>query len=259
MKNIVRIFIISLFILAGSFSSVGLRDYKIRKVVIDAGHGGKDPGTSGAISKEKDVALSIALETGRIIKENVPDVEIIYTRQKDSYPTLHDRANLANKENADLFISIHCNANPNHKIYGSETYVMGGHKSDENLEVAQRENSVILNEEGYEDIYGDFDPNSPESYITFSMIQSAYQQNSVKFAQNIQYQFKNRVSRKSRGVKSAGFLVLWRTTMPSVLVEVGFLSNQKEEKELNDKVNQVFIASGIYRAFRDYKDELEGD
>ncbi len=136
---------------------------------------------------------------------------------------------------------------------------MGAHKSDENLNVAQRENSVILQEEDYQSVYDDFDPNSPESYITFSLIQSAYQQNSVKFAQNVEYQFKNRVNRRSRGVKSAGFLVLWRTTMPSVLVEVGFLSNQKEEKELNDKVNQVFIASGIYRAFRDYKSELENN
>ncbi|MEL7148198.1 MAG: N-acetylmuramoyl-L-alanine amidase, partial [Bacteroidota bacterium] len=117
----------------------------------------------------------------------------------------------------------------------------------------------ILEEEDYQNVYNDFDPNSPESYITFSLIQSAYQQNSIKFAQNIEYQFKNRANRRSRGVKSAGFLVLWRTTMPSVLVEVGFLSNQKEERELNDKVNQVFIASGIYRAFRDYKNELEGN
>lgn len=259
MKNIVRVVIFSVFLVAGSFTAVDLQDYRIRKIVIDAGHGGKDPGTSGDISKEKDVALAIAMETGRIIKENMPNVEIIYTRTGDSYPTLHDRANLANKNNADLFLSIHCNSISNDRIYGSETYVMGAHKSDENLNVAQRENSVILQEEDYKDVYDDFDPNSPESYITFSLIQSAYQQNSVKFAQNIEYQFKNRVNRRSRGVKSAGFLVLWRTTMPSVLVEVGFLSNQKEEKELNDKVNQVFIASGIYRAFRDYKSELENN
>lgn len=248
-----------MFLVAGSFTPADVQDYRIRKIVIDAGHGGKDPGTSGKISKEKDVALEIALETGRIIKENIPDVEIIYTRTDDSYPTLHERANIANKNNADLFISIHCNAISNDRIYGSETYVMGAHKTNENLQVAQRENSVILEEEDYESIYDDFDPNSPESYITFSLIQSAYQQNSIKFAQNIEYQFKNRVNRRSRGVKSAGFLVLWRTTMPSVLVEVGFLSNQKEEIELNDKVNQVFIASGIYRAFRDYKNELEGN
>ena len=259
MKNIASIIIFSLLLVVGSFTPVDVQDYRIRKIVIDAGHGGKDPGTSGQISKEKDVALAIALETGRIIKENIPDVEIIYTRTGDSYPTLHERANLANKNNADLFISIHCNAISNSRIYGSETYVMGAHKSDENLEVAQRENSVILQEDNYKNVYDDFDPSSPESYIAFSLIQSAYQQNSVKFAQNIEYQFKNRVNRRSRGVKSAGFLVLWRTTMPSVLVEVGFLSNQKEEKELNDKVNQVFIASGIYRAFRDYKNEVEGN
>ncbi|MEL6559181.1 MAG: N-acetylmuramoyl-L-alanine amidase [Bacteroidota bacterium] len=259
MKNIVRILIISVILVAGSFSTVDLQDYKIRKIVIDAGHGGKDPGTVGRISHEKDVALKIAMETGRIIKENMPDVEVIYTRTDDSYPTLHERANLANTNNADLFMSIHCNAISNDRIYGSETYVMGAHKTDDNLNLAQRENSVILQEEDYKEVYDDFDPASPESYITFSLIQSAYQQNSIKFAQNIEYQFKNRVNRRSRGVKSAGFLVLWRTTMPSVLVEVGFLSNEKEEKELNDKVNQVFIASGIYRAFRDYKNELENN
>ncbi len=241
----------------GSFSSVGIRNYQVKRVVIDAGHGGRDPGTSGNMSKEKDVALSIALELGRIINEKLPNVEVIYTRKGDTYPTLDERANLANKKNADLFISIHCNSNPNTKVYGSETYVMGNHVSDDNLKVAQRENSVILREDNYEETYDGFDPNSPESYILFSLYQSAYQQNSVKLAQNIQYQFKNRVNRRSRGVKSAGFLVLWRTTMPSVLVEVGFLSNLKEEKELNDKLNQVYIASGIYRAFRDYKEELE--
>ncbi len=257
MKNIAIVISFSLVLVFGSFSSLGLKNYKIKTIVIDAGHGGKDPGTSGIVSKEKDVALSIALELGRIIKEKMPDVEVVYTRDKDTYPTLSQRANLANKKNADLFVSIHCNANPNHNIYGSETYVMGNHVSDDNLKVAQRENSVILREENYQETYDGFDPNSPESYILFSLYQSAYQQNSVKLAQNIQYQFKNRVNRKSRGVKSAGFLVLWRTTMPSVLVEVGFLSNQKEEKELNDKLNQVYIASGIYRAFRDYKTELE--
>ncbi|MCR9253685.1 MAG: N-acetylmuramoyl-L-alanine amidase [bacterium] len=257
MKNIAIVISFSFVLVFGSFSSLGLKNYKIKTIVIDAGHGGKDPGTSGIVSKEKDVALSIALELGRIIKEKMPDVEVVYTRDKDTYPTLSQRANLANKKNADLFVSIHCNANPNHNIYGSETYVMGNHVSDDNLKVAQRENSVILREENYQETYDGFDPNSPESYILFSLYQSAYQQNSVKLAQNIQYQFKNRVNRKSRGVKSAGFLVLWRTTMPSVLVEVGFLSNQKEEKELNDKLNQVYIASGIYRAFRDYKTELE--
>ncbi|MGB3467705.1 MAG: N-acetylmuramoyl-L-alanine amidase, partial [Cyclobacteriaceae bacterium] len=190
MKNIVRVFIFSVFLVAGSFTPVDLQDYRIRKIVIDAGHGGKDPGTSGKISKEKHIALAIALETGRIIKENLPDVEIIYTRNKDTYPTLHERANLANKENADLFMSIHCNSISNDRIHGSETYVMGAHKSDENLNVAQRENSVILQEEDYKKVYDDFDPNSPESYITFSLIQSAYQQNSIKFAQNIEYQFK---------------------------------------------------------------------
>lgn len=257
MRNIAIPFCISVLLILGSFQTVGVRNYKIDKIVIDPGHGGKDPGTHGAISREKDVALGIALEVGRIIKENLPDVEVVYTRKDDSFPELHERADIANQIDADLFISIHANWVSNPRIHGTETYVMGLDKLEKNFMVAQRENAVILLEENTEDNYDGFDPNSPESYILFSLYQSAYQQNSLKLAQNIESQMKNRVGRNSRGVRSAPFLVLWRTSMPSVLFEVGYLSNAKEEKDLNDQLNQVYIASGIYRAFRDYKLELE--
>ncbi len=241
-----------------SFNNTGVKDYKIRKIVIDAGHGGKDPGTSGEYSHEKDIALNIALETGKIIKEYIPDVEIIYTRKDDSFPTLMDRADIANNNHADLFISIHCNSAPwSNTVHGTETYVMGVQNSGRNFEVAKRENSVILLEENYEENYQGFDPNSPESYILFSLTQNAFQERSIALASKVESQFKNRVGRKSRGVKQSSLYLLWSTGMPSVLIETGFLSNSKEERDLNDKLQQTYIASGIFRAFRDYKNELE--
>lgn len=256
-RNIAITFGISIILLLASFHPANVGSYKIDKVVIDPGHGGKDPGTHGAISNEKDVALGIALELGRIINENLPEVKVVYTRNDDSFPELHSRADLANEQDADLFISIHANWVSNPGIHGTETYVMGLDKVEKNFQIAKRENSVILLEDNEEDRYDGFDPNSPESYILFSLYQSAYQQNSLKLAQNIEDQMKTRVGRNSRGVRSAPFLVLWRTSMPSVLFEVGYLSNADEEKDLNDDLNQVYIASGIYRAFRDYKQELE--
>jgi len=245
----------------GSFKPTGIKAFKVDKVVIDAGHGGKDPGTVGSFSKEKDIALKIAMELGRIIKENLKDVEVIYTRTSDKSLDLYARPEIANKNDADVFISIHCNAVPKNKgvIYGTETYVMGLHRSERNLEVAKTENSVILLEEDYQEKYEGFDPNSPTSNIMFSIMQSAYLENSLSLAEKIEYQFKNRVGRKSRGVMQAGFWVLFKTSMPSVLVEVGYLSNPKEERYLNDDLGQVYLASGIYRAFRDYKAEIESE
>jgi N-acetylmuramoyl-L-alanine amidase len=258
MKNIVAILLFSVALVTASFNHTGVRDYKVQKVVIDAGHGGKDPGTSGEFSVEKDIALSIALETGEIIKKHMPDVEVIYTRVDDSYPDLKDRSDLANNNHADLFMSIHCNSAPwSEKVHGTETYVMGLHKTEENFEVAKRENSVILLEENYEETYQGFDPSSPESYILFNLTQSAYQERSIAMASKVEDQFKNRVGRRSRGIKQAGFYVLWSTSMPSILIETGYLSNAKEERDLNDKLQQTYIASGIYRAFRDYKTEIE--
>lgn len=258
MKNIVRTLgVVALFVLGG-FNNVGTKVYRVKKVVIDAGHGGHDSGALGRFSKEKDVALRIALALGKLIKQQMKGVEVIYTRQKDEFVTLHGRAQLANKKNVDAFISIHCNATPKGKMaHGTETYTMGLHTSKHNLEVAKKENSVILMEENYQENYQGFDPESPEAHILLALYQSAYNESSLKLAQNIENQFKNRVGRKSRGVKQAGLWVLWKTTAPSVLVEVGFITHPSEEKYLNSKAGQRHIASGIFRAFRDYKKHLE--
>ena len=259
MKNILITIGLTCLVLISTASNLDKRDLRINTVIIDAGHGGKDPGTHGVSSREKDVALKIAQELGRIIKEYLKDVKVIYTRSDDTFIELEQRANIANKAGADVFISIHCNAVPRNteKIYGTETYVMGLHTSKANFEVAKRENSVILMEKNNKEVYEGFDPNSPDSYILFSLYQNAYLENSLNLAQKVEQQFKNRVGRNSRGVKQAGFLVLYRTSMPSVLVEVGYLTNKKEEKYLNDPLGQTYIASGIFRAFRDYKNELE--
>nr|WP_242693207.1 N-acetylmuramoyl-L-alanine amidase [Sabulibacter ruber] len=239
-----------------SFTTFERKDVEIRTVVIDAGHGGKDTGCLGASAREKDVALKVALELGQQIQENLPDVKVIYTRKTDTFVELIDRAGIANKNHADLFISIHCNSGPS-AAFGTESYTMGLHKTSGNLAVATRENSVILQEENYEKKYNGFNPSSPQSHILFSLYQSAHIENSLRFAQKVEQQFKSRVGRSSRGVKQAGFLVLWKSAMPSTLIEIGFLTNPREEKFLNDKANQTYMASGIYRAFKEYKTELE--
>lgn len=231
--------------------------FRVETIVIDAGHGGKDPGTHGVKALEKHITLSIAKKVGNYITQNVPGVKVIYTRTDDRYIPLDERANIANKIKADLFISIHANALGRPEVHGTETYVMGPHKADGNMEVAKRENAVILLDSNHEERYEGFDPNSPESYILFSLAQSAFQESSVKLADLIESQFKERVGRRSLGVKQAGFWVLWRTSMPSVLVEVGYLTNQNEEKYLSGDKGQDLIASGIYRAFKEYKNQIE--
>jgi N-acetylmuramoyl-L-alanine amidase len=257
-RNIVLGVLSGLLLLSTSFNPAAINvPYKVRTVVIDAGHGGKDPGTLGSRSKEKDIALAIALELGNIINEYLPDVKVIYTRKDDTFVELSERAQIANKAEADMFISIHCNAAQNHEVHGTETYIMGLHVNEQNLNVAQRENSVILLEDDYKQQYEGFDPSSPESYIMFSLMQNAFLQNSLTLAENVEHQFNKRVGRNSRGVKQAGFVVLWRTTMPSILVETGFISNKKEEEFLNDKLGRTYMASGLFRAFRDYKAEME--
>lgn len=241
------------------FNPVAAQEYKkINTVVIDAGHGGKDPGTHGVNTKEKNLVLDVALKVGSYIEKNVPDVRVIYTRKDDRFLELYERANIANKNKADLFISIHANALPQKaSVYGTETYVMGLHTNDLNFNVAKRENSVILMEENHEEKYEGFDPNSPESYIMFSLTQNAYLENSLLMANYVEKQFEKKAGRKSRGVKQAGFQVLWNTYMPSVLVEIGYLTNQKEERELNTEQVKEYIASGIYRAFKEYKNQME--
>lgn len=250
--------------LLNSFDSFAQKELKIKTVVIDAGHGGKAPGTTGKYTKEKDITLKVALKVGKLIEENVPGVKVLYTRKTDVFIGLAERAKVATDNHADVFISIHANSLPEdtpydrkQSIYGTETYVMGLHKNEENFEVAKRENSVILLEDNYQEKYQGFDPNSPESYILFSLYQSASQEGSLLLASKIENEFGKRAGRKSRGVKQAGFQVLWETTMPSVLVEIGYLSNVKEERELNDPKVQDYIASAVYRAFKEYKNEVE--
>ncbi|BDD08162.1 hypothetical protein FUAX_05940 [Fulvitalea axinellae] len=257
MKNISIACFLAITFLISAFTPAGKTTFRIRKVVIDAGHGGKDTGTSGRFSKEKDIALKIALKLGGLIDDNLNDVEVIYTRKNNMFVPLSKRADIANKAGADVFISIHCNGGVHSKVSGTETFVMGLHTSEGNLNVAKRENSVIMLEDDYKTHYEGYDPKAPESHILFSLFTNSHLENSLNLAQKVEHQFKKRVGRRSRGVKQAGFVVLWRTTMPSVLVEVGFLSNPAEEKYLNDKLGQSYIASGIYRAFRDYKNELE--
>jgi N-acetylmuramoyl-L-alanine amidase len=230
--------------------------FGVKVVCIDAGHGGDDPGCLGASSKEKDVALAIALKLGEHIENNFPDVKVVYTRKTDVFIKLDERANIANKAKADLFICIHANAGGSSAI-GTETYVMGLHVSNANLKVAQRENSSILMEDDYETTYENFDPNSPESYIIFSLRQNAFLDQSLSLAAKVQKQFTERVGRRDRGVKQAGFLVLYKTAMPSVLIETGFLTNKEEESFLNSKIGQDYLASAIFRAFKEYKTEIE--
>lgn len=252
----IKLFLIAITLLNSSATSkpAGIA---VNTVVIDAGHGGNDPGTHGVFMKEKDVALKIALKVGGYIKKNIPGVKVVYTRTSDQYLALDERAAIANKHKADLFICIHANAVGREDAHGTETYVMGLHKSEGNLDVAKRENAVILLDNNYQERYEGFDPNSPESNILFSIAQSAYQESSLKFAEKVESQFKKRIGRHSHGVKQAGFWVLWRTAMPSVLIEVGFLTNKKEEKFLSESAGQDLIASGIYRAFKEYKIQVE--
>jgi N-acetylmuramoyl-L-alanine amidase len=230
--------------------------YKLRTVVIDAGHGGHDTGCLGSDSREKEVALRIALKLGKLIEANCPDVKVIYTRKTDVFIPLIERANIANRAKADLFICIHLNSGPK-AAYGAETFVMGLHKSDDNLNVAKRENAAILLEDNYQKNYDGFDPNSPEANIIFSLYQNQFMTQSLSFAAKIQKQFKDNSKRYSRGVKQAGFLVLYKTAMPSVLIENGFLTNDNDQRFLSSDAGQASMASSIYRAFKSYKSELE--
>ncbi len=231
----------------------------IKVVVIDAGHGGKDTGARGRVAREKDIVLDIAMQLARKIKSEIPEVKVILTRASDKFVDLSERSNIANRRKADLFISIHCNSLPKNKVSpaGTETFVMGLHKTDENLEVAKRENASILLEKDYEERYKGFNPNSPLAYIMLANRQNAYIASSLNFAGKIERQFKKHADRNSRGVKQAGFMVLWQTAMPSVLVETGFLSHSEEEKYLNSEEGQEEIAESIFRAFKQYKEEVE--
>jgi len=258
-KCVHNYFVVLLLLLIPFVTTEGQGDNasKFKTVVIDAGHGGKDSGALGKIAMEKDIVLSIALKVGEYLNEYMPGVNIVYTRTEDVFVPLDERAEIANKAKADLFVSIHGNSISNPKIYGAETFVLGLHRSEENLEVAKKENSVIILEEDYSIKYEGFDPTQPESYIIFELMQNVYLDQSILAATLVQNQFESRVGRHNRGVKQAGFLVLRKTSMPGILVEVGFLSNAKEEKYLMSEDGQAYLASGIFRAIRDYRDKFE--
>lgn len=261
----------------------------IKTIVIDAGHGGTDPGCNGVSNKEKDVSLAVALKLGKLIEDNYKDVKVIYTRKTDVFVQLEERAKIANKNKADLFISIHCNAagkpvmikdkktgkkHPkryknkkgkwvvvetiNPIPFGSETYVMGLKNEEGKMKVAQRENSVILLEENYEKKYEGFDPESEESYIIMSNYTSAYVLQSATLAMKIQEEYSKKAGRVDKGVHRQSIWVLWRTAMPSILTEIGYLTNPLEEQFLASEKGQNYISASIYKGFRRYKDEVEG-
>lgn len=231
--------------------------YTIKTVVIDAGHGGKDPGAVGKVSKEKDITLAIALKTGKYIEKNIPGVKVIYTRSTDVFVELHKRAEIANKNKADVFISIHVNASTNKEAYGTDSWIMGLHKSKANLEVAKLENKVIMVEDDYSTKYQGMSADSTEAIIIHTMMQSANLEHSARLASMVQKEFRERVGRKDRGVHTAPFMVLWKTSMPSILIETGFISNTEEEQFLITEQGQDYMASAIYRAFKDYKTAIE--
>ena len=225
-------------------------------VVLDAGHGGHDSGNRGNGYYEKNIALNIAMGIGKIL-EKKPDIKVIYTRKKDVFVKLVDRAEIANKANADLFISIHCDAFKSSAVFGAGTFVLGLHANQRNFEVAKRENSVIFYEEDYEKNYDGFDPNNPESVISLTLMQETYSNQSIEAADAIQKSFIANLGRKDRTVKQAGFVVLKYTYMPSVLVEAGFLTNKREGAYLNSKKGQNEIASSVAKAIVDYKVNIQ--
>jgi N-acetylmuramoyl-L-alanine amidase len=252
---IIRLIIVLLSMnLQGFADGPGKKDSYV--IVIDPGHGGRDPGAVGSYSYEKNITLAIAIKTGELIEKNLPDVKVVFTRKSDAFVDLDVRSDIANKNNADLFISIHANSTDVHNVYGTETYVMGHSKDQANLDVAIKENQVILLENDYSTKYEGFDPKSPESYIMFTLMQNIYLKQSTELASMIQTQYKNQIGRYDRGVKQAGFWVLYRTTMPSVLTETGFISNPAEEKYINSRQGQDNIAASIFRACKDYISEI---
>ena len=251
--------LIFFIILIGFFATdVMAQSKKIQTVVIDAGHGGKDSGAVGKKGKEKAITLAVAKKTGDYIKKKYPEVNVVYTRDKDVFVELIERARIANRNNADVFISIHCNSVANSpKTGGAETFIMGDHRNSANLAVAKRENASILYESNAEENYDGFDPNSTEAYIAFSFIQSEFKQHSLELAELIQNELVNKAKRGDRGVQQAGFMVLYKTAMPSVLVELGFISNPTEEQYMMSVDGQDYLASAIYRAFCTYKTNYE--
>ena len=258
---------IGLLLLAPLFFNTSFTDdkdktnSKIRTIVIDPGHGGKDSGTMGTKRfkiYEKHIALAVSLKLGDYIKKSFPEIEVIYTRDSDVFLELKERTEIANAANADLFISVHCDGFTNPQPFGASVFVMGMSKLKANMDVAMRENSAIYLEDNYQQKYEGFDPKSAESYIVFSLMQNTYLNQSLKIAEEVEKEFSTRANRKSRGVKQAPFYVISRTNMPSILIECGFLTNPKEEDFLHSEEGQDYLASAIFRAFRTYKESIDG-
>jgi N-acetylmuramoyl-L-alanine amidase len=243
------------FISQKAFSQIKTDKQLFKTIVIDAGHGGKDPGCHGGFAHEKHVCLAIALRLGDLIKSKYPNINVVYTRNTDVFVELIERANIANRAKADLFICIHANAGSN-AAYGTETYVLGLHRTEAQQRVAERENSIIALEDDKGAKYKDFDM-SPDAIIAKQLQLSVFLDHSILFATNLQKEFK-RIGRYDRGVKQAGFLVLYKTTMPSVLIETGFLTNPTEENFLGKNEGQEKMANSMFKAFENYKNQLEG-
>lgn len=249
-KSLTLLKIYFVLVMAMPFSAFAEKHFTL---VIDAGHGGRDVGAMGRKAKEKTINLNVALAFGKLVETKCPEVKVIYTRKTDKFVALSERAAIANRNNADLFISIHTNAVARgKKVYGTETFTLGMARADENLEVAKRENSVITYEDNYKQTYAGFDPNSPESYIIFEFMQDRYMEQSVELARCIQTQYTSHAKRQNKGVKQAGFLVLRETSMPSVLTELGFISTPAEEDYLNSVRGQQQLAQSLYNGFVTY-------
>lgn len=247
-----RIIILFLILLGAVLTVNNTFGQKVKTVVLDAGHGGHDTGALGKNSREKDIALAIVLKLRDYIHENLKDIKVVTTRDDDTFVELYRRARIANENKADLFISVHCNAVRTSTVNGAETFVMGLNKSEANLAVAKAENAAILLEDNYVEQYDGFDPGSPEGNIFFSMMQNAFLDRSLDFASQVQHQLVDNLNLSNRGVKQAGFLVLYKTAMPSVLIETGFISNPKDEKFLLSEKGQDQMAEAIFKSLRDY-------
>lgn len=245
-----------LFVLSGGML-VAQEKIELNTIVIDPGHGGKDPGASSDDVNEKDVVLNIAKLLKAKLEARKPEINVILTREDDVFVPLKKRAEIANQADADLFVSLHINANKSTTPSGVETYVLGLHKSEENLAVAQKENAVILLEDNYNTVYEGFDPSSPESYIMFELLQDEYLQRSLKFASCVQKRLPEAVEMKDRGVKQSGFLVLKNASMPSVLIETGFVSNKENRKKMTSTLGQHEICEAIYESLFDYANSVD--
>ncbi len=230
----------------------------IKTLVIDAGHGGKDPGALGNGYKEKDITLKIALELKRIVNENLPNIKVVMTRSTDKFIELSKRGEIAQDNKADFFVSIHCNSIPKgtKSPNGTEIYVLGTNPGQERYETSIKENEVVAFEDNYKEMYGGFDPKSPEGGIYHNLMKNAYRTESLKLAGKIDKQFKERAGRKSYGVKQAPFIVLWQSGVPAVLIETGYISDKAEANFLGSVDGQEIMASGIYRAIKEYNQEL---